>query len=335
MTPAIVDGPDRRLVVAGRKFGWESWQSSPGDVQIPAEVDYTHQGVVIPEGTSPASDLRIDGAFVVCGVMKHTDGTLYLYYIGADGDRGDGGPAHRKLHVATSTDGLSWTKHPSNPIVAYSPNGGDEEGIFSGAFWTDGTTVYAWLGAMNNLGGPGSVDSSGDLYTSTDGVNFSVDTRGVIEPGTAPGDDEDFPFAAFEDGGTWYVYYIAKGSDVASWSVYLAEGPAANSLTTFTEVLNKTSDIGADIKGGGAAIQRTGTSFELPIGYEPNPHTYEMRSVSTASPTDASTIDQTYTFSTPKEGMIYLDRDLGTWFFYAITGAEDGIHAWTAPMNLV
>ena len=41
------------------------------------------------------------------------DGTYYLYYAGSDGPRGDSGPAHRAIGVATSTDGVSVSIAPT------------------------------------------------------------------------------------------------------------------------------------------------------------------------------------------------------------------------------
>lgn len=322
---------------------WETWPS-PSDVQVPVDADFSDQGEVIPVGSAGEWDDRIDGAFNVVGAVKNNDdGLIYLFYVGASGDRSsDGGPKDREIGVATSSDGLSFTKSASNPLISYQPNGAEEEGIFSGGMWTDGETIYLMAGAMESTGAD-TVDGSGDLYTSTDGIDWTADTRDVLDPtGSGQGDDERFPFAAYESGGTRHVYYSAKGTDVDHvWDATHVSGSTWAGLDTY-------SDLGFAWKAraGGQVIKKAASTYLLSITDATN----EVIRVYTFDPAIPTTLtEQTqWAFSTfgmtatqtgnQDNGLLYLDRDLGKWFHYYITGSGPdgtGIQCHTATMTLV
>ena len=81
------------------------------DFYVPKETDWIDHGVVIESGSKGSWDIRLGGMISPSTVVKK-NGTFFLYYIGADGDRStDKGPRHRALGVATSTDGINFTKY--------------------------------------------------------------------------------------------------------------------------------------------------------------------------------------------------------------------------------
>lgn len=67
---------------------------------MPAEADWTDKGVILEAGADDSWDARSYGVITPCGVVKK-HGVYFLYYLGADGDRGppynDGGPRRRHL----------------------------------------------------------------------------------------------------------------------------------------------------------------------------------------------------------------------------------------------
>lgn len=348
------DAGDRPAAAAGEASdpatgaggGDSSGEDASGDgspeVVVPSADDFTDRGEVVPLGSSGAWDRRIDGAFNVVGLHKRTDGTLHLYYVGADGDRpDDGGPRHRRLGAATSTDGLTWSRHPDNPLVTYSPNGGVEEGIFSGGMWAEGETLYAMLGAMEGTGG--KVDGSGDLYTSTDGITWSVAAREVIDPrGGAIGDDENFPFAAYEHEGTKHVFYAAKGRGITNWSASLASGGSWDDLTSHT---NLRGQLPFHARAGGAVIRQSASTYLLPVT-NASDERVEIYAFDPTDPTSLTPVEAwphgtfgmtATTASNEDNGLLYLDRELETWFFFYVTGSGPdgtGIHLATAPARL-
>lgn len=108
---------------------------SHAEIQFPKQADWTDHGVSMQTGITGAWDVRLGGAISPSTVVKK-NGIYFLYYIGADGNRStDGDARHRKLGVATSTDGINFTKYSGNPVITFLPHKGssreEEEGVFT------------------------------------------------------------------------------------------------------------------------------------------------------------------------------------------------------------
>ena len=294
---------------------------------IPAKEDWSEQGVALMAGETGTWDARFYGQISPCSVVKR-DGTYLLYYVGADGDRStDGGPRHRALGVATSSDGIVFTKDPGNPIITHLPHGNEEEGIFSaGATLLDDQTValyYAAIWAADAT--TEAVQAYGALATSADGLSFS--DQGYVLDWTDPGvwgsGDELFPLGAINVGGSWSVYYGAKGNG-ALWDLALASGPSATDLSTTTPVLTT-----QDVIGGADPVPLGPDKIALFIVRSFDDTLIEVRTASTADPGALSEPVETYTAFEPgyRPTTVFLDRETATWFMYQSTGREeDGNH---------
>lgn len=208
-------------------------------VAIPSGADWTNRGRIHTQGEPGEWDAYMPGNLASPGGVVKLDGTYYLYYVGGDGERplrGNEGPAHRKVGVLTSSDGIHFKEHPSNPILAYSPFGCDEEGIFSVAPVLHQGRIYLYYGAMHALNRSpncASVDSSIRVAVSTDGVTFSRDeelVNGRTDACTGCGTKEIYPIGAFRRAtdGSWFVYY---NDGAPSWDLYLIQGAAYNDLS--------------------------------------------------------------------------------------------------------
>ncbi|MBU1028502.1 MAG: hypothetical protein KKF48_05650 [Nanoarchaeota archaeon] len=209
------------------------------------------ESVAFSVGSTGSWDVRLDGAITPIGMIQK-DGKYFLYYIGADGTRGephnDGGPRHRALGVATSIDGKNFVKYSGNPIITFLPHNNEEEGVFSGAVTQtlDGTVVIYYSGMDAGTQTSISVNSDARLATSSDGYNF-VDKGAVLEWDDSSlwgYGDEIHPVAAFQSGSNWYLYYVAK-SGGASWDVGLAYGSSMDYLPNSQKVLAYSGRIGA------------------------------------------------------------------------------------------
>ena len=131
-----------------------------------------------------------------------------MWFTGYDGT----GSGLKKLGYATSADGLTWTRHPENPIYS-------EHWVEDMMVVKRGDTFYMFA--------EGFMDQA-HLLTSTDGVHWSrrgqLDVRKTngkpIEPGPY-----GTPTAWFEDG-TWYFFYerrdlgiwLATSKDMKVWT---------------------------------------------------------------------------------------------------------------------
>lgn len=111
------------------------------------------------------------------------DNTYYNYYSGYDG-------SVWKTGLATSHDGVNWTKHESNPVLDLSENGFDTQYIAAnGAAVEFNGKVYYYYQAMDDNG----VTQIG-LATSDDGVSFTK---------------KEVPVLSLGESGTWDALAVA------------------------------------------------------------------------------------------------------------------------------
>ncbi len=73
---------------------------------------YGTQPVLIPSGNPD----DWDGLYSFRPSIIQSDGVYYMFYSGSDGDSSTGTPFAHGLGVASSTDGINWTKDTANPI---------------------------------------------------------------------------------------------------------------------------------------------------------------------------------------------------------------------------
>ncbi len=270
-----------------------------GEINVPRDADWTDRGVAISPGGSGSWDVRLTGALSPCTVVKK-NGTFFLYYIGADGNRkSDGGPRHRALGVATSPDGLHFTKR--GRILTYLPHNNEEEGIFSaGAFLDINGEIVMYYSALDAGSATSTtVDSDIRLAVSSNGLNFS-DKGDVISHANSKiwgYGDELFPVGAFREGSTYYVYYIAKGYG-ANWDLALAWGPARNNIAGNTKQI---LEVGSDYAKSGCPVRLSADKIAVSICR--NTIT-QIRTAPITSPSSLSSPVQIYSTRT---GGVYLD----------------------------
>ena len=286
-------------------------------ISIPKDSDWTDEGTILEKGSPGSWELRLEGA-ISPGAMVKKNGTYFLYYIGADGDRSsDKGPRHRALGVATSMDGIHFVKHTGNPIIKFLPHHNEEEGIFSVAAMIDADgTVLLFYGAMD-AGNPTStsVDSDVRLAVSNDGIQFG-DVGDVLSHSNKSVwgyGDELFPVGAFRFENTYYVYYIAKGKGTY-WDLGLAWGSDKTRLTNSRAVIKS----GDWIAGGGDAVILDDNVIALFLFRVTSPdwknRYLDIRKASFRSPSELSARVETY--SGLAHTLVYFDRDNTKWFMY-------------------
>lgn len=151
-----------------------------------------------------------DAAIRERGWILKEGNTWRMWYTGYDGTR----EGQKKLGLATSTDGVYWTRHPKNPI--YSEH------------WVEDMQVVKHDGRYLMF-----AEGTGDrahLLESADGVNWTrlgpLDVRQTSGEPLSEG-PYGTPSAYFEDG-TWYLFY-----ERGDRGVWLA---TSTDLKTFTNV---------------------------------------------------------------------------------------------------
>jgi hypothetical protein len=250
--------------------------------------------------------------------MVKFNGTYFLYYIGAEGDTGSPNfeAVHKALGVATSTDGIHFTKYSSNPIITYTTTGGAvlEEGIGSATAIVVGNTVHLYYGAIRSIGS-GLVDIDIRYRSSTDGYTFTNDTLIFRSPG-----DEYSPLGVTNNGSTWSVYM--KGP--------LTNGKGAISRlsgSSPTSLPNRTSVTSATFGSGGNANYISNNLFVVHLDRrETVEDRFQVRAINIGAPDVISEPLFSYTFgnygdhATPAT---FRDSGTGTWFMYTLNLSVD------------
>jgi hypothetical protein len=203
-----------------------------GAIAIPDQSDWVDYGPIFAAGELGDWDFQLGGAFSASVVEKN--GTTFLYYNGTCCYRiVDDSVTWRSIGVATSPDGINFTKHPGNPIITWFPNDSGEEGAVSAAAVLDANGEIVLYYGANTEESATTVNADGRLAVSSNGLAFS--DQGIVldhdDSSVWGSGDELFPITAIRDDGQWIVYYLPNGTP-QSGKVGAAWGTSRSSLDT-------------------------------------------------------------------------------------------------------
>jgi hypothetical protein len=209
---------------------------------------YEHNPVF--EGSGPG---HWDEAIRERGWIMKEDGVYYLWYTGYNPPESN----PKRLGLATSADGIHWTRYPDNPI--YSERWVEDMMIVK----VDGVYYMFAEGANDHA----------ELLTSTDRVHWAW--QGVLDIRKAGGEPLDpGPFgtpAAFHEGGTWYLFY--ERDDEAIWLA------TSKDLKTWTNVQDEPV-----IKRGPGAYDRAMLALDQIVKYQGHYYAYYHGLIPHSSP---------------------------------------------------
>src|SRR3990167_607509 len=141
-------------------------------------------------------------------VVDNGSGTLYMYYGGA----GVWDP--EQVGLATSTDGITWSKYGSNPI--FSPGTGgqwDDYKVKDFHVIKDGSNWKAWYAAQRNVS---PLNLKVGYATSSDGISWTrYGSNPVLSLGAGgEWDDEDVSVSdVWLEDSTYYMLYSGIGDE--------------------------------------------------------------------------------------------------------------------------
>ena len=155
-------------------------------------------------------------------VLKDTDGTFKMYYVGY-GNTSNGNP---NIGLATSRDGINWTKYAGNPVLAPSES-------YDGYMWEarvikDNDTYKMWYQAANNASSPMSTNYA----TSSDGIRWTKYSGNPVLTPTAGSWDASYAGVRYviKANNVYNMYYetntavgndgLATSSDGINWTKY-------------------------------------------------------------------------------------------------------------------
>jgi hypothetical protein len=290
--------------------------TAPDNLPIPTQDDWVDYGPVLEAGAEGEWDFFFAGATPASVIKK--DGTYFFYYVAADGYRShDGDARHRSIGVATSGDGIRFTKYKGNPIMTHRPYDGEEEGANSAGLTLDehGRFVMVYGAAA----GPADLIVADARFAySHDGFTFTDAGRALYHCDLSlyGSGDEIFPVAVLRQENRWVVYYQPNGIPGTERTLGAAWGASLESLVNSTLVLNQES--------GGLPVGTWGNVIELDeetlLFFNQRlwwPDTFvEVRVASPETPYHLSDAVTRYDIPNLKRGVVFLDKERRTWFLY-------------------
>ena len=154
-------------------------------------------------------------------VARVSSSNWYMWYEGSS----DGSDV--AIGLATSTDGVRWTKYSGNPVLSADPSIGEptSPGAMTGSVYynsDNGGTFYLLYG----LGEMGARNTN--LASTQDGHTFTRYANNPILAPSASGWDSACAAGGvlFYDSGTYYLFYLgASGNEISNIYVGLASSP--------------------------------------------------------------------------------------------------------------
>ena len=283
-------------------------------VRLPSQADWVDQGIILEAGADGDWDYYLWGGFAF-SVIKKSD-TYYLYYQGSSDYRiqYDETVLWRAIGVATSTDGIHFTKYAASPILRWFPNQYGEEGaVSSGITLGEQGETILFYGA-NTQASPATVNADARVASSSDGFNFTdlgiaLDRKDRSVWG---GGDELFPVTAIRDARKWIVYYIPNGTPEGGL-LGVAYGDQYNAITESSVVKSNGEPI--SVWGTAGHIKLDANIYALILNNVRERLT-EVRLVSLQTPDRVSEPVAIYQFDEVQQAVLLLDKERETWFMY-------------------
>ena len=289
-------------------------QTPESKIRIPAQSDWVDYGIILEAGAPGDWDLYLWGGFAFSAIKK--DGTYFLYYQGASDYRTefDETVLWRAIGVATSQDGIHFTKYEGNPILTWFPNQNGEEGaVSSGVTLGEQGETILFYGA-NTQESPSTVNADVRIASSLDGFHFT--DLGIAlnrsDPSVWGSGDELFAVDAIYDSGQWIVYYIPNGVP-ESGLLGVAYGNEYNGLNQSAAVTNGGKPI--SVWGTAGHVKLDQDTYALILNNVREKHT-EVRQVSWQTPNLISEPVVVYQFDEVQQAVLVLDEENKIWFMY-------------------
>ena len=284
------------------------YQPALAHLPIPSMDDWQEVTVAFSHGAEGEWDHYIWGGFANSLIKRGN--TYYLYYQGATSyDEPCGDVTYRAIGLATSTDGIHWTKSPNNPVITFASPGRMMEGATSSAAWVgaDGR-IYIYYGANSAISSTCFVRANARLAVSEDGEHFQ-DLGEVLSssnPNVWGAGDEIFPVGAYSHNGKWMMFYIPNGVSVAA-KLGVAIGDRYDTFTQSVGVNN--SSIPA---WGPVSVILNGTNsvlFTNPNGVSGPINVYRFKA---NNPSSVSLYDS-YQLPNCRQASVLYESSIGRW----------------------
>ena len=289
-------------------------QTSEPTIRIPAQSEWVDYGTILQAGLPGEWDLYLWGGFAFSVLKKN--GTYYLYYQGSSDYRTefDETVLWRAIGVATSQDGIHFTKYERNPVLTWFPTQNGEEGAVSSGVTVgaQGETVLFY--GANTQEVPSIVHADVRVATSWDGFTFT--DLGVVlnrsDKSVWGSGDELFSVDAIYDSDQWIVYYIPNGSPERG-RLGVAYGDRYDALTQTSMVTSSGNPI--SVWGTAGHVKLDENTYALILNNVREKRT-EVRLASLQTPYSVSEPVAVYQFDEVQQATLLLDAENEIWFMY-------------------
>jgi len=206
-----------------------------GNFTVHAQIDWVKHAnnPVLTVGSSGSWD---DGG-LECYSVLHINNVYHMWYIGWNKSYS------YNVGYATSSDGLTWTKHTNNPVLKTGQSGHWDEGAIWGVsvIYKDSQFLMWYTGANKDI----SLRSIG-FATSTDGVNWTkYSNNPVLTQGSSGTWDEsglEYHHVYF-DGSVFKMWFSGYDKDIIS---RLGYATSSDGISWSKHANNPVMDIGAN-----------------------------------------------------------------------------------------
>lgn len=303
---------------------------STTDIHIPSQSEWVDHGIILEAGAEGEWDYYLWGGFAFSVLKK--DGLYFLYYQGSSDYRTeyDETVLWRAIGVATSNDGVHFTKYEGSPVLTWLPNQKGEEGaVSSGVTLDEEGTFFLYYGANSEIS-RSTINADVRVASSRDGFNFT-DLGKVLdhEDRTVWGyGDELFPVNAIYESGRWIVYYIPNGSP-QSGQLGVAYGNGYDTLNRSSMITSNKNPV--SVWGTAGHIKLDAETYALILNNVREGRT-EVRLMSPQTPHLLSEPVAVYQFDDVQQATLLLDREKAAWFLYYRTH-ENSYGVKIAPMK--
>jgi predicted GH43/DUF377 family glycosyl hydrolase len=234
---------DHFCVIRESASVWKAWYMGSNGSLLRIGYATSSDGITWSKsGSNPvlsSTAATWDSAFVVPSKVLFISGTYYLFYWGGTST---GTQTTWKIGLATSTDGITWTKSGNNPILSGAGSGDWDAGVLDVDVVHIGNTFFMFYQGNVSSGNNSAIG----IATSTDLINWTRYSTNPFPRGGGGSWDSDWnegPTLA-RIGTQWMMYYMGKGStttksiglmefpDTRLWPV-IPTVPAAGSVDVF------------------------------------------------------------------------------------------------------
>ncbi len=178
-TVVLGNGSHTWQVKAVNAEGNTTWSTSTFNITVNTEWVKSDSNPILEPGPTGSWD---ESAVIDPSVIKEPDGTYKMWYLGWNA------AGTHAIGLATSSDGVSWTKYSGNPIMPSGGVGDWDEYLWEARVTRDGDVYKMWYQGATAYNAPFKTGYA----TSSDGINWTKYSGNPVLSGEAGEWDEDY-----------------------------------------------------------------------------------------------------------------------------------------------